>query len=643
MDHINQRNNSHHVINGLIENYKSMYYSPEWKEIIDKDKTLDRNRAILIKNELYPLLIMFFEGNCSLTEFKSRIDSINKKNNNPWGFSGIKGQMFFNLLVKNADNESNCASILKYALKVPQDNYGAKDKILQLEQYIDEIKLRLKKYNISSHTIPSKSSIPLFLSYFWQIQAPQIWPIMYTTSVQAMRSLNLWRNTRNIFEDYISYKQTIEELCVHFKTTIIDNKLYTIEHIFWHYVQENKQNYIRYASIKKLTDRKRKALPIEISEPFDPKTISIDSRKLVVQLIINRLEQGSIRLAPKFQRKEVWNTKQKSRLIESMLLNIPLPMFYVAADERANFDVVDGMQRLTAIRDFIFDKSVGISAPTGNGFRLVGLEFIKDLEGMSFNELDQFYKNRILETELSFTIINPKTPESVKFTIFSRVNTGGLALTDQEVRHALYNGQSTVLLAELSESRIFREVTQDSFRRDRMEDREVILRVLSFMIRNYTEYPGLGGKLSDFLSETMLIINSMPEFNLPRLNKLFTKNQIKSFKYSDIKILNDDFKKSMVRVFELFDEHAFRTSLPGEKRKRINKALMDVWGSILADMTDDKFKKILDNKKHFILEYTKILQSDDFIGSISRYASKTKGAHYRHLTLTRWIRKFLSE
>src|SRR3990172_4598998 len=157
-------------------------------------------------------------------------------------------------------------------------------------------------------------------------------------------------------------------------------------------------------------------------EPFDPEQISIDTKLVTMDTLIRRLIQGTIRLAPAFQRNDIWDLERKSRLIESLMLKIPLPMFYVSADEKGNWDVVDGLQRLTTIKEFILGNDflkTRDEVSRGKGFRLQNLEFWGDEYNKSkFNELPQILINRIFETEFRFTIINPGTPEEVKRNIF---------------------------------------------------------------------------------------------------------------------------------------------------------------------------------------------------------------------------------
>ena len=265
-----------------------------------------------------------------------------------------------------------------------------------------------------------------------------------------------------------------------------------------------------------------------LNNPFNPEDISIDSKVVPMETFLRRIEQGTINLNPDFQRNEVWTKEKKSQLIESLMLKIPLPMFYVSADEKGSYTVIDGLQRLSTIRNFVLGEEflkTKDDKKKGEGFILQNLEFWEEYNGKTFKKLPTHLYNRILETEFRFTVINPGTPEEVKRNIFKRINTGGLPLSSQEVRNALYIGKSTKLLKELSSTNEFKKATGDSIKSLRMEDKELILRLLSFLTRDYTTYKKTIN-VDTFLSETMIIINAHPEFKIREYKKMINKGDI---------------------------------------------------------------------------------------------------------------------
>lgn len=338
------------------------------------------------------------------------------------------------------------------------------------------------------------------------------------------------------------------------------------------------------------------------------------------------------------------------------MLRIPLPMFYVSADEKNNYTVVDGLQRLSTIRSFILgDKylsmlndnslqlsEIQIEGQKGNGFKLQKLEFWSLYNGASFNELPLNIRNNILDTEFRFTVINPGTPEEVRRNIFKRINTGGLPLSGQEIRNALYIGKSTELLNELADYPEFKEATGGSIKSFRMEDKELILRFLSFLIREYTTYRKTTNADS-LMSDTMIIVNSLPSLESRELNKLVSKEQV-DLNDVTIRDLNEArrlFKVAMVRSLQLFGSHTFRKSYGDKPRSPINKALFETWGVLLCKITDNEYQTLFSNKKEFLNEYEKIIETYDFQLNISRDSMKNTAVKNRFERLKNLIEKYI--
>jgi len=365
-------------------------------------------------------------------------------------------------------------------------------------------------------------------------------------------------------------------------------------------------------------------------EPFNPELISIDTKKITMDTLIRRLNQGTIYLNPDFQRNYVWTIEKKCQLIESLMLKIPIPMFYVSADENGNYTVVDGLQRLSTIRDYIIDKK----------FRLQKLEFWgEQFDNVAFENLPTFIENRILETEFTFTVINSGTPEIVKRNIFKRVNRGGAPLTEQEIRNALYSGKSTILLKELASINEFLKVTNSSIKAIRMLDREFILRLLSFMLRDYSLYPK-NGNMDGFLSDTLKIINSMPEMNSKDVKKI-SENLISEVKINDIEILKNKFTLAMKRSSNIFGEHAFRKSYYGKRKTPINKSLFEVWGVLLSEISEIKFENLKRNKEEFLNDYkANFLKDYKFDEIISRNALKYNSVIERYTKMNNLLNKY---
>ena len=380
------------------------------------------------------------------------------------------------------------------------------------------------------------------------------------------------------------------------------------------------------------------------NEPFDPDSISIEPKVVAMDLLLRRLRQGSIRLAPNFQRRFVWDEERCSQLIESLMLRIPLPMFYVAANEDGSWDVVDGLQRLTTIRDFLLggeiDKNGKKTVPDATPFALTNLEFW----GSRFNnktfaaiEKDQAHArivNNIMETEMRFTVINPGTPEEVKRNIFKRINTGGMPLTAQEIRHALYQGPASDFLKELAVNVKFLAATDNSIKDSRMAARELVLRFLAFYIHDNKQYTD---DMDVFLSNTMRVINRAPNISDEVKKGIFRNHATVNIRPFSIELLTSKFELAMERSKMFFKRYAFRKATPGYTRTPINKALFESWANILAEMSADDFDVLLSKQDHFYSEYLKLFRNDEFDRAISRDSSSVISSLNRYRKLRELI------
>ena len=377
--------------------------------------------------------------------------------------------------------------------------------------------------------------------------------------------------------------------------------------------------------------------------PFNPEDISIVTNQMAMDGLVRRFLQGSIVLNPDFQRNEVWDMKKRSQLIESLMLKIPLPMFYVQSDEDGILTVVDGLQRLSTIRDFVLgedylnlkkDDGTRREEFRGMGFKLKGLEFWSEYEGKQFYQLPPKLQNRILEAQVQVTVIHPTTPEVVRRNIFKRINTGGIQLNSQEIRNAIYAGPATNLLNELSNIDSFNKVMGNSVNRLRMQDKELILRFLSFLIRDYKEYTRTV-TADMWLGDTMIILNAMQDLSqidYRRLSNWRSKEPIKVRTMTKDRILQY-FDKAMKRNYEIFGEHAFRKSFAGQTKSPINRSLFETWAFIMGRYTDEEFVRLCENRRAFMQEYARVLNNPDFELAISRHAMNHPDLRRRFQTL----------
>ncbi len=326
-------------------------------------------------------------------------------------------------------------------------------------------------------------------------------------------------------------------------------------------------------------------------EPFDPTLIRIERRPLTVDLILRRIEEDEIDLQPDFQRQAgIWDEIRKSRLIESMLLRIPLPAFYIDASNEDRWLVIDGLQRLTTISNFMVSKELSLR----------NLEFWQDYNGARFDDLPRPLQRRLEETQLMLYLIQEGTPHKVKFNIFRRINTGGMPLSGQEIRHALNQGASTTLLAELANSEEFQIATDGSVSPKRMTDRECVLRFLAFKLQGPEEYQSRDD-LDSFLSDRMQQIN--------RVGKADP---------SSLEALKREFKRAMRAATRVFGNQAFRKYYPfSDRRSPVSKALFEAWAVNLDKLSDAQIEELVRRKEMLMESYARLMDDNEFMNSIS--------------------------
>ena len=218
----------------VMEEYLSAPADKDGLSPLEKSHKGDEDRIKVIKNELDPLLTEYLENKVPLPEFRLKIDSISKRHQH-WGFKGIKGQMFFNMVIKVSDDMDECDQEIKAAIAVPTNEQIASSRIKTFRSYVKRLGDEWVEAGNTRHGCPKVGSIPFFLSYFWQIKDYKTWPVYYTNSVNTMSDLNIWQSTGDIAEDYLIFKRIHEELVAYFSQ--VSGKpfdLYEVEAVFWY-------------------------------------------------------------------------------------------------------------------------------------------------------------------------------------------------------------------------------------------------------------------------------------------------------------------------------------------------------------------------------------------------------------------------
>ena len=341
-------------------------------------------------------------------------------------------------------------------------------------------------------------------------------------------------------------------------------------------------------------------------EPFDPKDVDIVSQTMVISNIIDRLKYDEIILDPDFQRlPNLWDDVKQSRLIESLIIRIPLPTFYFDSDKDDNLVVIDGLQRLTAIKRFaVLTKS------DPDKLKLTGLEYLQEFNGCFYEDLPPRIKRRINEQSIITYLIRSGTPEKVRTSIFTRINTGGLTLTPAEIKNSVYRGRAAGLLRKLAATDVFKKATRNKIDSSRMLDCEFVNRFLAFYILGIKNYRG---NLEDYLNDVLIYIQKASD--------------------GELEECEEGFARAMGYAYDIFGDMAFRKINRNHKFGQINKPLFDAVSVSLARLNEKECRTLVDKKDKLISEYQKTIAEPEFVQIISNGTARIVNVKKRHDTI----------
>lgn len=249
--------------------------------------------------------------------------------------------------------------------------------------------------------------------------------------------------------------------------------------------------------------------------------VSFDSYDLTVSSLMEMIVSGAVFVPPEYQRQFIWEPKRQSTLIESVFLGIPIPSIFMAANADATWEVVDGVQRLGSMCHFIGSEDLLKKVDRPEPLKISGLEKLSMLNDSSFSELPKsiqlYFKTRFLKV----VVLNDKSDLSVRFDLFERLNTGGVTLTEQEIRNCVYRGPFNESLKELAGSLDMRKVIVLGDKAPDSAYEDVVLRFFAYL-NNYKNFDHL---VKTFLNEYMGAhkASPLPKSQVELFNRTFSE------------------------------------------------------------------------------------------------------------------------
>ena len=345
-----------------------------------------------------------------------------------------------------------------------------------------------------------------------------------------------------------------------------------------------------------------------IQIPKELRKIRTQAYDKSVEDTVRMIDKGRIFLQPDFQRySQVWDYKTASQLIESVLLNVPIPPIYVAEEDDGSWNIIDGLQRLTSFKNFYEGK-----------FKLKGLDSLKELNKQSYESLNPNAKSILDNGSLRIILITKESHPEMKYDVFMRLNRGSVKLTEQELRNCLYRGSLNDLIKDLRYNKKLLEILNLTEPHKRMDDAELILRYFA-LSENFDKegmsISGYKGIMKTFLNTFMDKNKNMTEYQINQLRVKF----------------NDTIDK----VYSIFGKNAFkRIEANGEFYKWINKAIYDF---IMLSFEQYHIDELIEHKEQILNALkTCVNENKDFEDSITVGTSEPRRMKYR---LGGWMTK----
>lgn len=337
--------------------------------------------------------------------------------------------------------------------------------------------------------------------------------------------------------------------------------------------------------------------------PID--TVLIRNENRTVHDVLRRIEKGSFVMDPDFQREFIWPEEKQCKLIESVMMRIPLPVFYLAENNKGQMIVVDGLQRLSTFQRFV------------NNELKLKLPHQSELHGRYFRDLSPKLQNRVEDCNLVLYVIDAKVPAQALLDIFERVN-GGVPLTRQQMRNCLFSGRATRFLKKEANTQVFFNATGKSLNSKTMRDRELINRFCAFQLLGVSQYRG---DMDDFLARALDKMNHISD--------------------EEMEALRREFRASMRNNYMVYEKHSFRKHFsPNNSRSVINASLWDVMSTGLSLYSDTLVEA---NKKKLQKALYILLDTSSFAEAISLGTNQVSRVQARFKLFNQMLRETLGD
>ncbi|MBV6512193.1 MAG: hypothetical protein FMNOHCHN_01690 [Ignavibacteriaceae bacterium] len=360
--------------------------------------------------------------------------------------------------------------------------------------------------------------------------------------------------------------------------------------------------------LSEITDSEEQGLRFPIAK----RKIYTEQGDPEIDSLYRKWKDGELNIQPDFQRGFVWDIGRASRLIESILLDIPLPVVYLSEEKSTIEYVIDGQQRLTTFFSFIDGKLPDPELPHGKDFKLTKLTVYEELNGKFFKDLDREFQKKIRYYKIRTITFKKDSETDLKFEVFERLNTGSVSLNDQELRNCIYRGKFNDLLWELSEDPTFKKLLGIKKPEKRMRDVELVLRFSAFFHSTYMNYKP---PMKKFLNQEM--------------------EQFREISPVKEQVLKSAFKSSVSIIYSLLGENAFKRFYIGDEKNPNGTWEKKQFNASLYDILMDSFARVDKNNAHAHLDsireaYINLVSTDNaFIEAIVASTSSVQAVRSR--------------